>query len=430
PRMRHICNWKGHSVVHEDEEVVFYQTLCRHVKNEGSLAILLDFVTANDLFIFEHAKIVYSKKSYRLELHREFYNDNPSRVNDMKLVGNWRRISRYPGDGITSHTRRRHNSSTDSVTYFKTVEARTVSNADLEDSFYDGVLENQLLSVSLLICLGKRDCVERIPSAYGKLRELSGEEAWETIKSISQGQKEWDNQPNIISEHEIENLKVHAKILFGNENVCVKMDRNITWDKVENSDPQSTPQVLSSFEEYTPPMTYLEEPKETLRTPIGVEPLDKTQLKDLGLNTCNHDIPLSSREVSIFDEPKPQPQPLLNCPSLDVSLGNERGPEPPIKPHISDSFRMKVVDDAKRHYGFKPGLLEQSGSLDVDFSNMKEIDDDFLGEGFSLPMKPKDLEKGNFSSKTKISFSHTVEMASRLTWDAVTTTPVTGSHQP
>ncbi|GJW85855.1 hypothetical protein Tco_0159000 [Tanacetum coccineum] len=260
-------------------------------------------------------------------------------------------------------------------------------------------------------------------AADGNLRELSGEEAWETTKSISQGQKEWDNQPNIISEHEIENLKVHAKILFGNENVCVKIDRNITWNKVENSDPQSTPQVLSSFEEYTPPMTYLEEPKETLRTPIGVEPLDKTQLKDLGLNTCNHDIPLSSREVSIFDEPKPQPQPLLNCPSLDVSLGNERGPEPPIKPHISDSFRMKVVgnltihtphsphvassypkdmycnyhpclDDAKRHYGFKPGLLEQSGSLDVDFSNMKEIEDDFLGEGFSLPMKPKDLEKG------------------------------------
>nr|GEZ25103.1 hypothetical protein [Tanacetum cinerariifolium] len=88
PRMRHVCNWKGHTVVHEDEEVVFYQTLYRHVKNEGSLAISPDFVTANDLFIFEHAKIVYGKKSYRLELHREFYNDDPSRVNDMKLVGN------------------------------------------------------------------------------------------------------------------------------------------------------------------------------------------------------------------------------------------------------------------------------------------------------------------------------------------------------
>ncbi|GKB52223.1 hypothetical protein Tco_0902976 [Tanacetum coccineum] len=31
----------------------------------------------------------------RVELHREFYNDEPSRVNDMKLVGNWRRILRY-----------------------------------------------------------------------------------------------------------------------------------------------------------------------------------------------------------------------------------------------------------------------------------------------------------------------------------------------
>ncbi|GKC78971.1 hypothetical protein Tco_1129745 [Tanacetum coccineum] len=76
--MRHICNWKGHSVVHEDEEA----------------AIPLDFVTANDLVIFEQAKIVYGKKSYRLELHREFYNDDLSRVSDMKLVGNWRRISR------------------------------------------------------------------------------------------------------------------------------------------------------------------------------------------------------------------------------------------------------------------------------------------------------------------------------------------------
>ncbi|GKB07943.1 putative reverse transcriptase domain-containing protein [Tanacetum coccineum] len=49
-------------------------------------------------------------------------------------------------------------------------------NADLEDSFYDGILvvlllvmdvqlglRNQLLSASLLICLGKRDCIERIP---------------------------------------------------------------------------------------------------------------------------------------------------------------------------------------------------------------------------------------------------------------------------
>ncbi|GJT93934.1 hypothetical protein Tco_1082779 [Tanacetum coccineum] len=64
------------------------------------------------------------------------------------------------------------------------------------------------------------------------LRELSGEEAWETIKNFAQGKKEWDNPPNILFEQEIENLKVHAKRLFGNENVWVEMHRNIAWDKV------------------------------------------------------------------------------------------------------------------------------------------------------------------------------------------------------
>ncbi|GJS23815.1 retrovirus-related pol polyprotein from transposon TNT 1-94 [Tanacetum coccineum] len=48
--------------------------------------------------------------------------------------------------------------------HFMTASARTDSHADLEYSTYDGVLENQLLSVSLLICLEKHDCVERIPS--------------------------------------------------------------------------------------------------------------------------------------------------------------------------------------------------------------------------------------------------------------------------
>ncbi|GKB55655.1 hypothetical protein Tco_0911841, partial [Tanacetum coccineum] len=90
---------------------------------------------------------------------------------------------------------------------------------------------------------------------------------------------------------------------------------------VENLDPQSTAQVFSSFEEYAPPVTYPEEVNETIGTLIEVEPSDETQLEDLGLNTCNHDIPLSNREVPSFDEPEPQPHPLPNCPSLDVSLG-------------------------------------------------------------------------------------------------------------
>ncbi|GJT73289.1 hypothetical protein Tco_1032575 [Tanacetum coccineum] len=152
-------------------------------------------------------------------------------------------------------------------------------------------------------------------------------------------------------------------------------------------------------------MTYLEEVEETIGTPIEVDPLDETQLEDLRLNTCNHDIPLSNREVPSFNEPDPQPNPLSNCPSLDVSLGEERGPEPPIKPHSLDSSRMKEVDsltintppsphvvtfhpkymycyyhlcidDPKKHYGFELGLLEHKGSLGVDFSKLEMIEDD------------------------------------------------------
>nr|GEW57991.1 hypothetical protein [Tanacetum cinerariifolium] len=115
------------------------------------------------------------------------------------------------------------------------------------------------------------------------------------------------------------------------------------------------------------------------------------------LPSFEHDIPLSSREVLIFYEPEPQPNPLPNYPSLDVNLGKERGAKPPIKPLSPNSFRMKVVDlltihtplsphlasfhlrdlycyhhpcidDPKKHYGFKLGLLGHSGSLGVDFS--------------------------------------------------------------
>ncbi|GJW98676.1 hypothetical protein Tco_0180484 [Tanacetum coccineum] len=129
-----------------------------------------------------------------------------------------------------------------------------------------------------------------------------------------------------------------------------------------------------------------------------VEPFNHTKLEDVRLDTCNHDIPFSSREVSNFDELEPQPQPLPTCPSVDVSLGDERGPASPINQHSPDSFRMKEVDhltiytpssphvayshpngvycyyhpcidDPKEHYGFKLSL-GQSGSLRVNFSNL------------------------------------------------------------
>ncbi|GJW41355.1 zinc finger, CCHC-type containing protein [Tanacetum coccineum] len=158
-------------------------------------------------------------------------------------------------------------------------------------------------------------------------------------------------------------------------------------------------------------------------TPIEVEPLNETKIEEVGLN-YKHNTPFSSREVPSFDGLKPQP--LLNSPSLDVSPRDVIGPEPPIKPHSPDSSRMKVVDylttqtppsphmansypkgvysyynqgidDPKRHYGFKPGLLGKSVSLGVDISNWEMFDDDWgleskevslLGEELSLFDRP------------------------------------------
>ncbi|GJY99225.1 hypothetical protein Tco_0516655 [Tanacetum coccineum] len=75
-------------------------------------------------------------------------------------------------------------------------------------------------------------------------------------------------------------------------------------------------------------------------SPPLVEPLDHTKLEGLGLNTCSHDIFLSSREISSVDELEPQLLP--NFSPLDVNLGDKRGTDPPIKPHSSNSFRMKL----------------------------------------------------------------------------------------
>ncbi|GKB61650.1 hypothetical protein Tco_0917836, partial [Tanacetum coccineum] len=164
-----------------------------------------------------------------------------------------------------------------------------------------------------------------------------------------------------------------------------------------------TLQVLPSFEEYTPSVTCPKEVEETLGTPVELEPLDKTQLEDLGLNTCNHGIPISNREVPSFDEPEPQPNPLLNCLSLDVSQGEE----PPIKPHSPDSFRMKEVDSLTINTPPSPHVasshLKNTASLGVDTLNWEMFDDDWgleskevspLGKELSLFDRLNEVERG------------------------------------
>ncbi|GJS39381.1 hypothetical protein Tco_0629879 [Tanacetum coccineum] len=96
------------------------------------------------------------------------------------------------------------------------------------------------------------------------------------------------------------NASAHTLKFVSPKSLCVKYVRTIF----------PTPPPIR--ERNTPPVTYPEEVEETLGTPIEVETLDETQLEDLGLNICNHDLPLSSKEVPVFDEPEPQPQPLPN----------------------------------------------------------------------------------------------------------------------
>ncbi|GJU68634.1 hypothetical protein Tco_1254893, partial [Tanacetum coccineum] len=182
-------------------------------------------------------------------------------------------------------------------------------------------------------------------------------------------------------------------------------DLNTMEDKVDNRSPQSTLQVLPSFEVYTPPMTHPKEVEETIGIPMEVEPLNETKLEEVGLN-CNHNTPLSSREDPSFDKSDPQPQPSHNFPSLDVSLGDVIGLEPPIKPHSPDSFRIKEVDHLNNHTPPSPHVVslhpKDTGSLGVDFLKLEMIKDDlelesnevyFLGRGLNSPVRPKEVEK-------------------------------------
>nr|GEV27952.1 hypothetical protein [Tanacetum cinerariifolium] len=132
----------------------------------------------------------------------------------------------------------------------------------------------------------------------------------------------------------------------------------------------------------------------------------------------------------------PEPQPLVNSPSLDVSLGDIIGPEPPIKIYSLNSSRMKVVyylttqtppspyvanshpkgvytyynaciDDLKKHYGFKSSLLGQSRSLGVDFLNMEMIENDFRLE--SKEVSPLEEELSLFDRPNKIEINRILE---------------------
>lgn len=272
-------------------------------------------------------------------------------------------------------------------------------------------------------------------AADGDLWGLSADEAWETIENCAILAKKMDNPTSVVTDQLIASLREKARSLFGDNKPIDEIPRCTEWfdftiiqyehignldtieNEVNNISPLSAPQVLPSFETSTPPVTYPEEVEETIGTPIEVEPLDQAQLENIGFNTCSDDLSSSSKEVPSFDDPEPQPNPLPNLPSLDESLGIEKGLDPPIKPYSLGSFTLKVVDpkpcreeadigtnhdltylhhpfmsDHKKHYRFKPGLLGQDGFPTRSLSKLIE-NDPFLGKNFNSPIDQSELGK-------------------------------------
>ncbi|GJV49750.1 hypothetical protein Tco_1439962 [Tanacetum coccineum] len=190
-------------------------------------------------------------------------------------------------------------------------------------------------------------------TAEGDLRKFSNIGAWYAIEDCAQYDKKCSNPTSAIFDETIANpnaqivrddmVRVQVPTCMALLDYDVHVDSLSTMDnEVGVTSPKRTIQTLPSFEEYTPPVTYPEKLERTLGTPVEVEALNETKLEEVGLN-CNHNTPLSFREVPSFDGPEPQP--LLNSPSLDVSLGDVIGPKPPIKPHSPDSSSMKDMFD-------------------------------------------------------------------------------------
>ncbi|GJS90445.1 zinc finger, CCHC-type containing protein [Tanacetum coccineum] len=176
-----------------------------------------------------------------------------------------------------------------------------------------------------------KDLLLKVPHhAGGRPRKLRPEVAWETI-NLAQHKEEGWNDPIIpeeeILDYENPNLEqllgvIKCKEAFKDYVMNFILDQEERVKQLEEYIGVIGSDFMQlSLKEHTPPVTYPEEVEETLGTSIEVEPLDETQLEDLRLNTCNHDLPLSSMEVPSFDESEPQPQPLHNRPPLDRSLG-------------------------------------------------------------------------------------------------------------
>nr|GEW33110.1 hypothetical protein [Tanacetum cinerariifolium] len=232
-------------------------------------------------------------------------------------------------------------------------------------------------------------------AAGGRLRKISAEKSWTTIRELARYEDEWWNDLVILGKESLNYKNPDHKQLLG----IMKY------------------KVRTLMEEA---ITLMEERIKQLKEYMSVIGSDFMQLSLEVVEKLKEEIRIKKNKFTKIKKIT-RASTLPNYSSLDVNLGDKRGTDPPIKPHSLDSFRMEEVDsitihtppsphvvpfhpkdmycyhhpylgDPKKHYGFKPSLLGQSGLLDVVFSNLEVLENNFLG-GLSLLDKPKELKK-------------------------------------
>ncbi|GJW46627.1 hypothetical protein Tco_0078273 [Tanacetum coccineum] len=150
---------------------------------------------------------------------------------------------------------------------------------------------------------------------------------------------------------------------------------------------------------------------------LEYEDEDEVEIKMMGTGmdkeSLEHNLYEDDITLIICHNFSPTSNPPINPYSLDSSrmkvvdyLTTQTPPSPYVEnshPKGVHSFYNPGIDDPKRHYGFKPGLLGKSVSLGVDISNWEMFDDDWrleskevspLGEELSLFDRPNEVERG------------------------------------
>nr|GEX78290.1 hypothetical protein [Tanacetum cinerariifolium] len=163
---------------------------------------------------------------------------------------------------------------------------------------YMSVIRSDFMQLSLEVLKKLKDEIRIKKNKFTKIKKIMRYPDIEDFNPLN-GDK--------FSKALTEKASFHTPKFVSPKLLCVKYARTIFPSPpfVRESTFGFKPEVLQSFEVYTPPVTYPKEVEENIEILIEVEPLDHTKLEDLGLNTCSHDLFLGSREIINVEEPEP-----------------------------------------------------------------------------------------------------------------------------